>query len=150
MCSFVYWSNMDKDIENTIKLCKGCPLAAKAPMEFNPWSKTNLPWSTIHIDFAGPLEVFYYFIVVVSFSKWPKVHRCKNPTTEIAIKFLHELFGVVDTIVSDNRSQFTPREFKDFCESYQIDVVTTAPFHPWSNGQPERFVDVLKRALKES
>ena len=112
---------MDKDIGNAVKLCKGCVLAAKAPpIKFNPWAKTDLPWSGIHSDFAGPLEGFYYFIVVDSFSKWPEVHRCKNPTTEIIIRFLHELFawfGVVDTIVSDNGSQFTSREFKEFCES---------------------------------
>ena len=108
--------------------------------------------SRIHIDFAGLLEGFYYFIVVNSFSKWPEVHRCKNPTTEITIKFLHELFtrfGVVDTILSDNGNQFTSREFKDFCESYQVDHVTTALFHRQSNGQAERFVDILKRALKK-
>ena len=37
MRSFVYWPIMDKDIENAVKLCKGCTLAAKAsPIEFNP------------------------------------------------------------------------------------------------------------------
>ena len=36
MHSFVYWSNMNKAIENTVKLCKGCALAAKAsPVKFN-------------------------------------------------------------------------------------------------------------------
>ena len=68
------------------------------------------------------------------------------------MKFLHELFarfGVVDTIVSDNGSQFISREFKDFCKSYQIDHVTTALFHSRSNGQAERFEDTLKRALKK-
>ena len=29
--SFVYWSNMDKDIENAVKLRKGYALVAKAP-----------------------------------------------------------------------------------------------------------------------
>ena len=153
MRSFVYWPNMDKDIENAVKSCKGCALAAKAPpIKFNPWPKTDLPWSRIHVDLAGPLEGYCYLIVVDSFSKWPEVHRCKNPTTEITIKFLHELFarfGVVDTIVSDNASQFTSREFKDFCEAYQIEHITTAPYHPRSNGLAERFVDTLKRALKK-
>ena len=153
MRSFVYWPNMDKDIENVAKLCKGCALAAKAsPIKFNSWPKTDLPSSRIHIDFAGSLEGFCYFFVVDSFSKWPEVHRCKNPTTEITIKFLRGLFarfGVVNTLVSDNGSQFTSREFKDFCESYQINHVTTAAFHPWSNRQAERFVDTLKRALKK-
>ena len=130
-------SRLIPNIENIVKLCKGCALAAKAPpIKFKSWPK--LPWCRIHIDFVGQLEGFYYFIVVDSFSKWPEVHRCKNPTTEVTIKFLHELFAslcIVDTIVSDNGSQFTLREFEDFCESYQIDHITTAPFHLRSNRQ---------------
>ena len=58
-------------------------------------------------------------------------------------------FGVVDTIESENGSQFILRELKDFCESYQIDHITTTPFHLRSNGQAEQFVDTLKRALKK-
>ena len=125
---YIHWPNMEKDIENAVKSCKGCALAAEAPpIKFNPGTKTDLPWSRIHIDFACPLEGYYYLIVVDSFSKWSEVHRCKNPTTEISIKFLHELFarfGVLDTLLSENGSQFTSREFRDFCETYQIEHIT--------------------------
>ena len=140
MCSYVYSPNMDKDIENAVKSCKGCTLAAKASIKFNPWPKMDLPWSRIHIDFAGPLEEYYNLILVNSFLKWPEVHRSKDPTTEITIKFLHELFatfGVVDTLVFDNRSQFTSGEFRDFCETYQIEHITILPYHPISNGQTD-------------
>ena len=65
MCSYVHWPNMDKDIENTVKSCKSCALAAKTPLiKFNPWPKTDLPWSRIPIDFTSPLEGYYYLIVV--------------------------------------------------------------------------------------
>ena len=103
---------MDKNIENVVKSCNGCALTAKTPIKFNPKLKTDLHWSKIHIDFADPLEGYYYLIVVDSFSKQPEVPKCKNPTTEITIKFLHELFGVVDTFVSDNGSQFTSGKFR--------------------------------------
>ena len=140
----VHWPNMGKDIENAIKSCIGCALAAKAPpIKFNPWPKMDLPWSRIHIDFASPLEGYYYLIVVDSFLKRPEVHRCKNPTTEITIKFLHELFarfGVVDSWVSDNGSQFVSGKFRDFCERYQIEHITIPPYHPRSYGQANRQV----------
>ena len=110
MHSYVHWPNMDNDIENAVKSRKGHALTAKVPpIKFNPWPKTELPWSKIHIDFTGPLEDYNYLIVVNSFLKWPEEHRCKNPTREITIKFLHELFarfGVVDTLLSNNGSQF--------------------------------------------
>ena len=41
-------------------------------------------------------------------------------------------------------------EFKEFCETYQIKHITSPQYHPRSNGQAERFVDTLKRALKKA
>ena len=111
-----------------------------------------MPLSEIHLDLAGPFEGYYYLIVVDNFSRWPEVQRGKNPKSEIVIKFLYELFamfGIVDSIVTDNGSQFTSKGFKDFCEIYQIKHITAASFHPRSNGQAKRFVDTLKRALKK-
>ena len=84
-----------------------------------------------------------------SYRKWPEVFRCKKKTTtEITINFLHELFarfGLVDCLVSDNGTQFTLADFKEFCETLQIKHITTPPYHPRSNGQAERFVDTLKK-----
>ena len=88
-----------------------------------------------------------------SYSKWPEVLRCRRPTTGTTIGFLHELFarfGVVDCVVSDNGSQFTSVEFKEFCEISQIKHITTPQYHPRSNGQAECFVDTLKRAIKKA
>ena len=57
---YVYWSGMDKDIENMVKLCKSCTSVAKAPpIKFNPWPKTDKPWSRLHIDCAGPIKGTY-------------------------------------------------------------------------------------------
>lgn len=92
MRNYVYWPAMDKDIMEMIKTCRGCALAAKAPpTTFKPWPKTEQPWSRIHIDFAGPIDDYYYLIVVDSYTKWPVVLRCKRPTTAVTISFLHEL-----------------------------------------------------------
>ena len=154
MRSYVYWPKMDNDITDMIEKCKGCALAAKAPpTTFKPWPKTEQPWSRTHVDFAGPLDDFYYLIVVDSYSKWPEVLRCRRPITGTIFGFLHELFelfGVVDCVVSDNGIQFTSVVFKEFSEIFQIRHITTPQYHVRSNGQAERFVDTLKRALKKA
>ena len=94
MRSYVYWPKMDLDISNMVDACKSCALAAKVPLiTYKPLPKTDQPWSRIHMDFAGPMEDVYYFIVVDSYTKWPEVLRCKRPTTGVAITFLHELFA---------------------------------------------------------
>ena len=109
--------------------------------------------TTLRVQNNLPLEDFYYLIVVDNYSKWPDVLRCRIPTTGSTIGFLHELFarfGVVDCVVSDNRSQFTSTEFKEFCKIFQIKHITTPKYHPRSNGPAERFVDTLKRAPKKA
>ena len=71
-------------------------------------------------------------------------------TTEVITSFLRELFtrfGVVDCIVSDNGSQFMSSEVKEFCQTFSVEHITIAPYHPRSNGQAERFVDTFTRAL---
>ena len=145
--SYVYWPKMDLDISNMVDACKSCALAAKL------WPKTDQPWSRIRVDFVGPMENIYNLIVVDSYTKWPEILRCKRPTTWVAIPFLYKLFarfGVVDCIVSDNGTHFTPSDFKGFCDTFQIKHITTPPYHPRSNGLAERFVDTLKRALKKA
>ena len=57
---------------------------------------------------------------------------------------------MVDYVVTDNATQFTSSEFRDFCKTYQVDHITTLQYYPRSNGQAERFVDTLKRALKKT
>ena len=78
--------------------------------------------------------------------------KCKHPTltsTIDALRFLFSRFGVPKTIVSDNGTQFTSKEFQEFCKALSIEHLTTAIYHPRSNGLAERFVDTFKRALKK-
>ena len=95
----------------------------------------------------------YFLIVVGSFSKWLEVMKCKIPMCFGTIRFLLEhfaRFGILDTILSDNETQFTAKVFKDFCKACPIVHISTAPYHPQSKGQVERFVDTFKQALKMS
>ena len=144
---------MDKDIADMVDSCKGCALAAKAStITCKLWRKTVQLWQRIHVDFAGLFDNQYYLIVVDSYTKWLEVLKCKRTTTNCTIGFLHELFarfGVVDCVVTDNATQFTSNEFKQFCDTYQVKHITTLQYHLRSNGQAKWFVDTLKRALKK-
>ena len=88
--------NMNNDITNMIEKCEDCALAAKAPRLLSHLgSKQNHLGREIHVDFTGPLEDFYYLIVLDSYSKCPEVLRCRRHTTGTTIGFLHELFCAV-------------------------------------------------------
>ncbi|BES87375.1 Hypothetical Protein NTJ_00180 [Nesidiocoris tenuis] len=57
-------------------------------------------------------------------------------------------FGLPEMIVSDNGTSFTSQEFQRYIKLQGILHVTSAPNHPSTNGQVERFVHVLKQKLR--
>ncbi|KRZ64954.1 Uncharacterized protein T08_16688, partial [Trichinella sp. T8] len=56
--------------------------------------------------------------------------------------------GLPEVMVSDNAAAFTSNEFQNFMISNGIRHVTIAPYHPASNGQGERMVQTMKKALQ--
>ncbi|XP_017462912.1 PREDICTED: uncharacterized protein K02A2.6-like, partial [Rhagoletis zephyria] len=141
--SYVWWPQIDADIERVVKLCTPCQVTrhnnSQAPVHV--WESTKVPWSRLHIDFAGPFQGRQFFIVVDSYSKWLEVFIVKSTSSEAAIKPLRTLFsthGLPDSIVSDNGTAFTSELFKSFMNDNLIRHIRSAPFHPSSNGQAER------------
>ena len=119
-------------------------------MSLHPWQLAETPWQRIHIDFAGPFLHQMFLIVIDSFSKRPEVIVMKSTTVTKTIDELRCLFsrwGTPEQIVSDNGPQFKSNEFKQFSSENGITHLTTAPYFPATNGQAERFVQTIKKAL---
>lgn len=150
--TIVYWPKMDEDITRYVNSCGACAAAAKLPVKtlLHTWPKTIRPWQRIHIDFAGPLGGHYYLVIVDSYSKYPEIIQMTTTTATATVRQLRHVFsrhGIPETIVSDNGTQFSSAIFKMFCIENNISYVFSPPYHPQSNGQAERFVDTLKRAI---
>ena len=46
MKGYTYWPRIDQDIENLVKQCRGCQLAARDPLvKIQSWPKTDVPWT---------------------------------------------------------------------------------------------------------
>ena len=56
--SYVWWPGMDQDIVKEVKRCDKCQSHQRAPAEapLHPWEWPGLPWSRLHIDYAGPYK----------------------------------------------------------------------------------------------
>lgn len=150
--SFVYWPSIDSEIEKLVKSCDACAAVSKDPTKNTlcSWPLTNSPWQRVHADYAGPLNGKYYLVMVDAYSKWPEVHTTSSISTSATVKLFQQVFsqfGVPETLVTDNGPQFASSAFNQFCVEQGITHVRSPPYHPQSNGQAERFVDSLKRAL---
>ncbi|GBN68939.1 Transposon Tf2-6 polyprotein [Araneus ventricosus] len=151
--SFVYWEDIDKDIEDAVRNCVDCARhktdPAKAKVHY--WEYPSMPWERIHIDFAGPIFEHMFLLIVDAHSKWFEVYPMKITTTKKTIECPRDSFarfGLPRVLVSDNGSQFTSYEFQRFMQSNGIKHKTSAPFKPSSNGQAERYVATLKQSLR--
>ena len=152
--SYLWWPNLDKDIEHVAGSCSSCQTIRQAPPRapMHPWTWPLRPWQRVHIDFAGPFEG-KMFLVIHSHSKWGEVREMSSTTTLKTIEVLRELFssfGLPEQLVSDNGPQFTSEQFVKFIQSNKIRHIRCSPYHPSSNGFVERFVRSFKEAMKAS
>ena len=91
-------------------------------------------------------------IVVDSYSKWLEVHTRPSITSARTIEKLRPIFathGLPKTTVSDNGPSLVSSEFKKFLQLNGIRHITSAPYHPSTNGLAERAVQTVKQGLKQ-
>ena len=152
--SYVWWPNMDKDLESRVRTCENCQMNRKNPPEapLHPWEWPSRPWERIHIDYAGPFLGKMFLIMIDAYSKWIEVHPVNTATSRVTIEKLRSTFaihGLPMTIVSDNGSNFCSEEFEEFMTKNGIHHRRTAPYHPASNGLAERAVQTFKEGMKK-
>ena len=151
--SYVWWHGIDKDIETTVKSCRNCCLIQNNPKKVvtHFWEKPKEAWHRIHIDYAGPLLGTNFLIIVDAYTKWFEAIPTSSTTSKATINILRDIFsrfGLPVCVVSDNGRQFKSHEILEFFKSNGITCKFTAPYHPATNGQAERYVQILKQKLR--
>ena len=152
---FVWWPNMDSNIEVLVKTCSVCqsqrPTPPSAPIQ--PWRWLSKPWSRLHLDFAGPFMGHTFLIIIDAYSKWLEVRVMTSTTSTAIISALRGVFaqfGLPSIIVTDNAQNFSSAEFELFLTNNGIKHIFSPPYHPSSNGLAERAVQSFKQALRKT
>lgn len=153
--SKVWWPKIDDDIQRTVQSCGTCATTGNTPIKctLKSWPQAKAPWSRIHADYAGPMDGQFFLVIVDAYSKWPEVFRTSSTTSKKTIELMQTAFafhGLPDKLVTDNGPQFASQEFAVFCQENGIEHIRSAPYHPQSNGQAEKFVDLLKTGLEKA
>jgi transposase InsO family protein len=94
------------------------------------------------MDLVGPFKkakgrFTHIFVAVDKFTKWVEVKPVASITVAKEVEFIREImyrFGVPNNIITNNGTQFTVREFKDFCADLGIKINYVSVSHPQSNG----------------
>ena len=119
--SFVWWPNIERDIENTVINCRNCQVNKNNPIKapIHPWEWPNKTWVRIHLNYASTYHNKMFLIIVDSFSKWIDVILSSSATSDTTIEKIQTVFvnfGLPEQIVTDNGSVFTSKEFETFLQ----------------------------------
>jgi transposase InsO family protein len=93
----------------------------------------------------------HLLVAIDKFSKWIEVWPLTNIGSEQVVAFFTNIthrFGVPNSIITDNGTQFTGKKFLDFCEDHHIRVDWAAVAHPMTNEQVERANGMILQGLK--
>ncbi|XP_018329084.1 uncharacterized protein K02A2.6-like [Agrilus planipennis] len=141
--SYCWWPSIDRDIEHLANDCPNCLLNLNNPVKVTKhvWEPAVTPFERVHVDFA-----------VDAFFKWPEIHIVKDMLAENTVSICREIFanfGLSENLVSGNGKTFVSNTFEDFLKENGILHKFSAPYHPATNGQAERYVQMIKAALKK-
>uniref|UniRef100_A0A8R1ILV8 Integrase catalytic domain-containing protein n=1 Tax=Caenorhabditis japonica TaxID=281687 RepID=A0A8R1ILV8_CAEJA len=80
-----------------------------------PCPATKKPWAHVYVDFAGPINGFWFLVVEDANTKYAEVKLTRKASAAATVDLIEEIFathGYPDWIVSDNGTQLSSHLFK--------------------------------------
>lgn len=154
-----FWPRMRKDAAAFVKSCRECALykptkvAKRAPIAFANTDRFRV----VHIDIVGPLPSSrrghqYILTMIDRTTRWLEAIPISNISAEacahVFVSHWVCRFGVPDTVVSDQGTQFESTLFGIVLKRLGSVRSRTTPYHPQSNGRVERAHRTLKDILR--
>ncbi len=93
-----------------------------------------------------------YMVLIDYYSKFIQVETLPDLSSATLINALKTQFArheIPEKIRTDNGPQYSSSEFDKFCREYEIQHVTSSLYHPQSNEEAERAVQIVKRLWRK-
>ncbi|KAG8474462.1 hypothetical protein CXB51_031417 [Gossypium anomalum] len=160
-CQF-WWSGMKRDISNFVSKCLVCqqvkaehqvPSGLLQPIMIPEWK-----WDRITMDFVSGLPLSSskkdaIWVIVDRLTKSAhfisvRMDYSLDKLAELYIYQIVKLHGVPISIVSDRDPRFTSRFWKKLQEALGTKLHFSTAFHPQTDGQSERIIQILEDMLR--
>jgi transposase InsO family protein len=157
-----WWPTAVPDAEDLVRRCRNCQFFGKqshVPAHNLITISPSWPFACWSLDMIGPFTMapggFTHVLVAIDkFTKWIEYKPIAKLTPDRVVDFISDIlhrFGFPNTIITDLGSNFTAKQFWEFCENACIEVKYVSVAHPRANGQVERasgmIIDGLKKRL---
>lgn len=141
-----YWPYMPLDVKTFVNTCEKCQTAKSPNFIMKPPLHgcfiAERPFQHIFIDFLGPYPSTKrrntkMFIILDQLTKFVLLEPITSSKHHIIMSYLKDrvfsVFGVAETIVSDNGQEFMSKDFKNFLKAYGITLLPTCKYSPQGN-----------------
>ena len=145
----LYWPRMNEELKDKIFKCDvclaNCASQPKEPIQQHDFMAHS--WSKVGTDLCV-IDNRELLVVCDYYSNFIEVSRLSRVTTSSVVRELRKIFaryGVPDTLVTDNGTQFSSAEFAVFTRTWNFNHVTSSPRYPQSIGKAENAVKTVKQ-----
>lgn len=150
----VWYPGIDKDVKTEIESCIPCQATGPSTKP-EPLQMTDLPpapWCRVATDFCGPFPSGEHLLVVIDeYSRYPEVEIVHSVSAASVLPKFDRIFathGIPEVIKSDNGPPFSGHEFAKYAEEKGFRHQKITPLWPAANGEAERFMRTLTKAIK--
>jgi hypothetical protein len=144
----LYWPGMNDQIAQMVSRCETCT-KYRNKQQKEPMRGHEIPdrtWQKVSMDlFQFGKDT--YIVITDYYSKFFEVSKLTSVTASATIRHIKPHFaryGIPKEVISDNGTQFSCKEFKEFADKYEFKRTTSSPKYPQSNGLAERTVQTVK------
>ena len=152
--------NLPFSLADVKRVVSECSICARVKPRFvspqnTPLIEATKPFDRLSIDFKGPLPSnsrnVYLLIIIDEYSRFPFAYPCPNMESSTIIRCLSDLFSTFGTagfIHSDNGPSLICAELRKYFLDNGIGYSNSSKYNPRGNGQCERYVGVIWKAIQ--
>ena len=157
-----WWKGMKRDVTEYVSKCLTCQ-QVKAEHQvptglLNPLPIPQWKWDNITMDFVSGLPLTqqkhdYVWVIVDRLTKSAhfipvRIDYSMDRLVELYVDEILRLYGVPLSIVLDRDSRFTSKFWKELQSALGTRLNFSTAFHPQTDGQSERLIQVLEDMLR--